>query len=127
STFSFDTFGSRTDTVLTVQDALACVDLGCNDDAQGTASRVVVSMAAGQQVLVIVEGSGDYSLNVVDTAVAACGNGFVDHNEMCDGPDLGGQTCASATLGALPAGTLGCTAKCGLDLTQCTGFGADDG
>ena len=48
---------------------------------------------------------------------ATCGNGTRDGSEQCDGPDLGGATCAS--LGFTPDGTLACTAGCGFDTSGC--------
>ncbi|MDD9942273.1 MAG: hypothetical protein OXU20_14600 [Myxococcales bacterium] len=47
-----------------------------------------------------------------------CGNGVVEGDEECDG-DLGAQTCASVTVGALPYGVLGCDAECKLDVSEC--------
>ncbi len=49
-----------------------------------------------------------------------CGNGVIDEGEACDGSNLLGQTCASATLNAKPDGQLRCTA-CALDTSACTG------
>lgn len=40
---------------------------------------------------------------------ASCGNGTKDGAELCDGKDLGGQTCESAGAGT---GTLACAANC---------------
>jgi predicted esterase len=48
-----------------------------------------------------------------------CGNGVVDGSEQCDGAMLGGATCASATMGAFPSGTLACAANCGFDMSGC--------
>jgi hypothetical protein len=53
---------------------------------------------------------------------AFCGNGIMEAGESCDGGDLGGQTCASATFGSLPNGFLFCSQFCTLDTTFCTGF-----
>ncbi len=50
-----------------------------------------------------------------------CGNGTVDPGELCDGEDLGGQTCDTA-LG-LHEGTLVCTATCQIDFSQCHSCG----
>lgn len=48
-----------------------------------------------------------------------CGNGRVEGNEECDGPDLASETCLTATLGAQPLGTLSCTKSCTFDTTRC--------
>jgi hypothetical protein len=48
--------------------------------------------------------------------LARCGNGLKDGNDSCDGPDLGGKTCASF---GFAGGTLVCTPSCGFDTTSC--------
>jgi predicted esterase len=48
---------------------------------------------------------------------ATCGNGAVDPGEDCDGAAT--QTCAAATLGALPIGSVSCKA-CHLDTSGCS-------
>ena len=50
-----------------------------------------------------------------------CGDGIVEAGEACDGADLGGQTCASATMDARPLGPLFCTMGCQIDTTFCQG------
>lgn len=64
------------------------------------------------------------SINVRCTAAAdagtACGNGIVESPEMCDGANLNGETCASATMNARPNGVLTCSPSCVLDTTACT-------
>jgi hypothetical protein len=57
----------------------------------------------------------------------ACGNGIVDGMENCDGADLRGATCASATMGARPVGTLFCSPFCTFDTTFCAGGFFDGG
>jgi len=48
-----------------------------------------------------------------------CGNNFIQDNEVCDGSDLGGETCESQ-LGAGFNGPLGCKSDCSdYDTTQC--------
>jgi hypothetical protein len=56
----------------------------------------------------------------VHERIGSCGNGVIDSGESCDGNDLGGQTCASATFGSLPNGFLFCSSFCALDITFCT-------
>lgn len=57
-----------------------------------------------------------------------CGNGVIDSGEDCDGSDLGGATCASATMNALPSGALSCAADCKFDVSNCSsGVGGTTG
>lgn len=50
-----------------------------------------------------------------------CGDGVINFDEVCDGPDLGGETCATATLNARPVGQVRCSPFCTLDLSGCKG------
>jgi outer membrane protein assembly factor BamB len=53
------------------------------------------------------------------SACGWCGDGKRNFGELCDGADLGGQTCASAFAPGA-TGTLGCNASCaGWDTTAC--------
>ncbi len=56
--------------------------------------------------------------DVSDCGDAYCGDGLIqgDHNEQCDGAELGGNSCV--TLGHA-RGALACTAGCRYDLTDC--------
>lgn len=56
-----------------------------------------------------------------------CGNGAIDSPEQCDGSNLNGETCATATLNALPIGTLACSPTCTLDTSGCSGADAGAG
>ncbi|MEN0064730.1 MAG: hypothetical protein AAGA48_21470 [Myxococcota bacterium] len=57
--YTFDTFGSAIDTILTVLDGCGGVELGCNKDAGGTyQSEVTVQLTANQTVIVVVDGDG---------------------------------------------------------------------
>ncbi len=49
-----------------------------------------------------------------------CGNNTINAGEQCDGTALGGMTCLSMCY---DGGTLGCTAWCELDFSQCLGTG----
>ncbi len=49
-----------------------------------------------------------------------CGNGKIDGDEDCDGDELNGESCASATMNAQPGGTLGCRSDCRFDTSDCT-------
>src|ERR1051326_5791801 len=53
--------------------------------------------------------------NSVPNTSTTCGNGMVDGAEQCDGNNIGAQSCASATMGAFPLGTLKCAASCVFD------------
>ena len=58
------------------------------------------------------------------TGWGECGNGRIDRGELCDGMDLGGQTCPN--LGFL-GGTLRCNTHCdGFELYFCTGGCGND-
>jgi hypothetical protein len=67
-TLTIDTVGSAFDTVLQVFEGCGGVSLGCNDDAVGLQSRVVVSVTAGVPIIIVVDGyssgNGAYDLNV---------------------------------------------------------------
>jgi hypothetical protein len=56
-----------------------------------------------------------------------CGDGVMQPGEDCDGGDLGGQTCASVTMGAFPQGPLFCTKDCRFDTSFCQGGFFDGG
>ncbi|WP_437590703.1 MXAN_6577-like cysteine-rich protein [Sorangium sp. So ce1000] len=67
--YIFNTFGSSFDTVLQIlNESCAGTPLACNDNTDGQQSRVTLQLAAGQTVLVVVDGrgtsSGDYVLQV---------------------------------------------------------------
>lgn len=55
------------------------------------------------------------------TSQPECGNDVAEGGELCDGRDLNGETCTSATHGVMTGGRLSCGAKCTFDVTQCTG------
>lgn len=68
STYTFDTVGSTYDTVLSVREDCVGPELECNDDTVMTQSQVTVDLAAGQSVLIVMDGwnnaAGNYVLNV---------------------------------------------------------------
>jgi hypothetical protein len=68
ASFRFDTFGSSFDTLLAIRDPNGCFELACNDDFQGLDSQVELFLAAGQEVLIVVDGFsggfGNYQLHV---------------------------------------------------------------
>jgi hypothetical protein len=51
---------------------------------------------------------------------ALCGNGVIDPGESCDGTNLQGETCYSATMGSSAYGTLSCSG-CMFNLSGCYG------
>ncbi len=56
--------------------------------------------------------------NVTAQCTSTCGNGVVECNEVCDGADLGGETCSSQ---GCSGGTLACNGTCdGYDTSGCT-------
>jgi hypothetical protein len=68
-TYTIDTFGSMYDTVLFVLDGTCSgPELGCDDDTFDLQSQVVVSLAAGQTVVIVVDGyggeTGDFVLRI---------------------------------------------------------------
>jgi len=58
---------------------------------------------------------------------ASCGNGTIDAGEVCDGTNLNGRSCDTATAGAQPVGTLACSPTCTFDTSRCGGFGSGGG
>ncbi len=55
-------------------------------------------------------------------AMGTCGNNVLDPGEMCDGVNIGVETCASATMNAMPTGTLRCApVTCMFDTSMCSG------
>ena len=54
---------------------------------------------------------------------------MIDSGEDCDGANLGGADCNSATAGALPSGALACTGGCAFNISGCynCGDGSIDG
>ncbi len=109
--FTFDTVGSSFDTLLTIHDG-ACMGavLGCNDDivnGTNTASRLTLTLAAGQTVAIAIEGygtnSGSYVLNIsrgaADAGAPVDAGSAVDAGAVdpCGGVTTDGR-CASATI-----------------------------
>jgi hypothetical protein len=81
---------------------------------------------AGEVLIIVVDGwgnsAGNFNLHI-QQAPNACGDGIAGPNEVCDGFDTRGTTCASLGLGA---GTLGCAPDCSaFDTSGCNGGGGD--
>lgn len=96
-TFTFNTDDSTYDTVMTVEDP-SCVsnEQACDDDSGwSVASQASVTLAAGEQVVVNIDGYdsyelGTYVLNVYSTAEQACDDGTDedgDGSTDCDDAD----------------------------------------
>jgi hypothetical protein len=66
--YTFDTVGSRFDTVLYLLDECGGAELACNDDAVDHQSSLTGTLQAGQRVIVVVDGyiqwEGDVRLNI---------------------------------------------------------------
>ena len=66
--YVFDTVGSPGDTILSVIDGCGGMELDCNDDTMGLTSEVTLMMAAGQTVIIVVDGYGGevgpFTLNI---------------------------------------------------------------
>ena len=100
--WSFDTVGSAFDTLLYVRTG-GCqgAELACNDDQSMTVgpSRVALTLAAGQEVIIVLDGfgtqAGAYALNVAPGLDG--GTPVVDSGPP---PDVGFDTCGSTPLGS---------------------------
>jgi hypothetical protein len=93
-TWVFDLAGSSYDTVLAVRDG-GCggVELGCNDDAGGSASQLAVPLSVGQTIAIVIDGygssSGSYVLGIADgSGPTSC----VDYDLGVGGGPLVGST-----------------------------------
>ncbi|HJL15174.1 MAG TPA: hypothetical protein RMH99_05935 [Sandaracinaceae bacterium LLY-WYZ-13_1] len=57
-TWVFDTVGSDYDTVLYARSGCAGAELACDDDTDGLQSEITVDLAAGQTIVLVVDGFG---------------------------------------------------------------------
>ncbi|WP_437578046.1 MXAN_6577-like cysteine-rich protein [Sorangium sp. So ce887] len=113
--YLFDTFGSSFDTVVHVHDGTCGgPSLGCNDNTTGHQSRVAVPLVAGQETVVVVDGSGPaasgtFTLNI----------NLFDAEATCAKPiDLGStvpQTVSGLTLLQPNSAAPRCTTSSGND------------
>ena len=97
--YAIDTRGSTLDTVLYVLDG-SCrgTELACDHGSVNGESGVVVTLTAGQQIAVVVDGagqaSGQFALNVT-APEPRCGNGVLEAGEECDdGNTIDGDCCS---------------------------------
>lgn len=56
-----------------------------------------------------------------DAGEAVCGNGKIEGKELCDGKNLGGETCKTIGDAGFTGGTLSCTSSCTFNMSKCTG------
>lgn len=107
--YTIDTAGADFDTVLYVLDGCGGNELACNDDFGGETSRVNVTLAQDEEVVIVVDGAdletGNYDLNI--------------DLEICPDPALDlGNTVPQTTMGS----TVGGINHSG----ECTGGSAPD-
>lgn len=132
-TYSFDTFGSSIDTILTLHGVCDGPELDCNDDAPsgGIQSYLEREMLMGETIYIILDGwndAGDYLLNIEEigggSTGGSTGGGMADEGfgdcatmpvaDVC----LPGETClvdgagAAATLGVCTLLNCGSVADC---------------
>jgi uncharacterized protein (DUF779 family) len=140
-TFRIDTEGSTFDTVLYVQEDGTCnaTELACNDQAlSGNTSELAVALAAGESVVITVDGyleeSGDFVLNiaeVMEVQESSCVDGFDNDGDAavdCDDDECD-CTCPMDDLGSALGGPVfeGSTTRRGnLDVSACGGDFAPD-
>lgn len=104
-TFTFDTVGSGFDTVLTLRSgSCSDVSLGCNDDIiNGTdqRSRLIVTLFAGQTVLIAIDGfggaTGSFVLNISSGGGSDAGTPDTGALDPCRGATVDGR-CASSSV-----------------------------
>ena len=81
-TYTFDTFGSDYDSVLSVWTGCGGSEIVCNDDFGSLQSQVTVDLTEGETVLIVVSGfaggEGNYNLNFNggSPGTGGCGDGF---------------------------------------------------
>ncbi|MDC0680585.1 MXAN_6577-like cysteine-rich protein [Sorangium atrum] len=113
--YVFDTFGSSFDTLVHVHAGTCGGEvLGCNDNTTGLQSRVVVPLVAGQETVVVVDGSGPAA-----TGAFTLNIGLFEGDGTCETPiDLGStvpRTEMGSTLHQPNSGTPSCTMSSGND------------
>ncbi|MFT6397054.1 MAG: cysteine-rich repeat protein, partial [Bradymonadia bacterium] len=98
--FSTDNDTRDFDTALYARDSCGGTELICNDDTDGVASQVELTLDAGETVVVYVSGfgvaCGNFALDVTEVTVdpAICGDGAVEGLEGCDdGNTAAGDGC----------------------------------
>lgn len=103
------------------------LDMTPNADASQTLDSEDVLLGVGEifddpehGISIEVVGRVGSELEVEVTVSKYCGNGTIEPEigEVCDGADLGLETCASV---GWTGGTLACSATCGFDTSACSG------
>ena len=135
-----DSTGSGSDTLVlssflggSRDDGPVCLELGTDGGGNTraymtglTASRTDFPLTPGAYDESYNGGKSDISVTVFDfvaTPDPVCGNGVIEAGEVCDGGDLGGETCGDQ-LGCV-GGVLLCNATCdAFDTALCTGSNA---
>lgn len=104
-------------------DTTACVDFSCGDGIVSDGEQ-----CDGTEIPTdcIEQGFGPGTLSCTNQCMldfsACCGDDNVGGTEVCDGDDLGGQTCADQV--GFDGGVLACNADCGgFDVSSCTTCG----
>jgi hypothetical protein len=87
----------------------------------------MLMVAAGLVAACGGEDDSDQSSDSAKRPPRTCGNGVIDAGEQCDGTNLNGQTCETATMGARPGGTLSCSKSCTFNTKRCTRGGGSGG
>ncbi len=101
---------------------IAChynIDEGCDQDLDLTSSLAPGGSYDVEYEILDINGSWSRSLVVYwyHEIIVICGNGVQEEGEVCDGDDLGGETCQSQ---GFDGGTLACNENCNaFDTSSC--------
>lgn len=81
-----------------------------------------VATACGDDAAIVGPIDEDSGVHHPDGSTAnVCGDGVAAGSELCDGLDLNGETCTSATHGVMTGGSLSCRTDCTFNVALCTG------
>ena len=100
-----ESYLSGANITLTTTASSGSVFAGWSGDCSGTACSL--TMSSNKSVTA--------NFNIISAPV--CGNGIIESGEVCDGTNLGGQTCLS--LG-YTGGSLSCASSCSFNTAACT-------
>src|SRR5262249_51964212 len=92
----------------------------CGPDGAGCVTQAQRDACGGKPdgATCALAGAGDAACRGQVCRAIACGNGFIEGLEQCDGAALGAHTCETE---GYYGGTIACTPSCTLDLSLCTG------